>query len=307
MSTYNPGEQGIDLKRLYKQIIHKIWIIIAATVIGAIIGILGYMLYSHIVGGDTVYRISNDYYITLNYDEYPNGVDYYNAYTWDSILRDDPIVEYALTLIPGVEKQQILDSVTGEILGDYRLLTVHVTGTDENLVREISDAYKQALPHFATDIDMISHIDVWTDADMTVYDAYTRDSNAGFLGALVCFIISVFVIALYYAIDDGIYTERDWAGRYPDIPFFGYEGSDEASVNIGHIIGSEEGYRILSVSDLKFDVNTFDEMRTSKGVILSVVEGKDKGDIIDKAVYTLRKQDINVAGVLMQKKSVMEE
>ncbi len=301
MSTYNPGAQGVDINRIWRQFLHKIWIVIAATLIGAIIGILGYMLYSHAVSGDTVYRISNDYYITFNYDEYPNGVDYYNAYTWDGILRDDPIVEYALTLLPGVKKEDILNAVSGEMLGDYRILTVHVTGIDDRLVREISDAYKQALPHFATDIDMLSHIDVWTDSDMVVYDAYTREGNAGFLGALIGFCMSAFFLIMYYITDDGIYSERDWVSRYPDIPYFGYEDTDEAKVNMEHILGDMDGYRVLPVWELKFDVDTFNELRGSKGVILSVREGEDKGNSIDKAVYTLIKQDAHPVGMIMKK------
>ena len=301
MASYDPGRQGIDTKRLFCQIIHKIWIIIAATMIGAIIGISAYILYAHTVSGDTVYRISNDYYITFNYDEYPNGVDYYNAYTWDSILRDDPIVLYAMSLMPGMEKDKILESVSGEMLGDYRILTVHVTGTDPNTVLEISDAYKQALPHFATDIDMLSHIDVWTDSDMVVYDAYTRDGNAAFLGALIGLVISLFIMLIYYTVDDGIYSERDWVSRYPDIPFLGYEDTDEARANTEYIVGDMEGIRELPVSDLLFDVDAFKEMRELKGVILKVTQGKDKGDVIDKAVYTLSKQDVHISGVLMKK------
>lgn len=301
MSTYNPGAQGVDLKRICRQFIKKIWIVIAAIAVGAIIGILTYVIYSNVKSGNTVYRISNDYYITLNYEEYPNGVDYYNAYTWDGILRDDPVVNYALTLMPGVTKQQILDSVTGEILGDYRLLTVIVTGTDKDLVKKISDAYKEALPHFATEIDMISKIEVWTDADMVVYDAYTRDANAALLGAIIGCVLSVFGLLLYYLIDDGFYSERDWVSRYPDIPYFGILGTKEAEVNISHILGTTEGYTTLKISDFDFNVDTFDSMRASKGVILDVREGRDKGEMTDKVIYTLKKQDIAVKGAIFNR------
>ncbi len=301
MSAYDPGEHGIDLKRLYRQFIHKIWIVIAAMIIGAIIGILAYSIYSSVKGGNTTYRISNDYYITFNYDEFPNGVDYYNAYTWDHILRDDPIVEYALTLMPGVDKQSVIDHVSGEMLGDYRILTVHVTGSDEALVREISDAYKQAVPHFASEIEMLSHIDVWTDADMEIYDAYTRDGNAAFLGAFIGLVISVFAILFIYISDDGIYSERDWRKRYPDVPFFGTDESDEAKLNIDHIIGDPSGCKTISIKDLKFSVEFFDELRSLDGVIVRIRNGADKGDDIDKAVYTLQKQGVNLKGAVFSK------
>ena len=302
MSEYNPGTTGLDLKRIFRQFMGKVWMVIAAIVIGAIIGILTYVIYSNIKSGNTVYRISNDYYITLDYEGHPNGVDYYNAYTWDGILRDDPIVDYALTLLPGISKETILESVTGEILGDYRLLTVNVTGTDADVVQSISDAYKKALPHFGEEIDMISHIDVWTDAKMVVYDAYTREPNAAFLGGLIGLIISVFGILLYYILDDGIYSERDWTERYPDIAYLGVTGSDEARVNTEYILGNTDGMYELRIKDFVFNAAAFDDMRSSGGVLLYVTEGKDKGEAIDKVVYTLKKQRIDIKGVLINRK-----
>ncbi len=304
MSEYNPGATGLDLKRIFRQFMGRIWMVIAAILVGAIIGILTYVLYSNVKSGNTVYRISNDYYITLDYEGHPNGVDYYNAYTWDGILRDDPIVEYALTLLPGISKETILESVTGEILGDYRLLTVNITGTDPDVVQSISDAYKKALPHFGEEIDMISHIDVWTDADMTVYDAYTREPNAAFLGGLIGLIISAFGILIYYILDDGIYSERDWTERYPDIAYLGITGSEEAKVNTEYILGATEGMYELKVSELEFNADSFGKMRESDGVILHVTEGADKGEVIDKAVYTLKKQGIDLKGVLIERKEV---
>ncbi len=300
MSTYNSGAYGIDLKRIWRQFVKKAWVIITVTIIGALIGLLAYEAYSYYKSGNTVYTIRNDYYIFLNYEDYENGPDYYNAYTWDGILRDDPIVDYALTLMPGVTKEQVLESVSGEILGDYRLLTVIVKGTDPDLIQKISDAYKEALPHFASVIDMIDHIDVWTDSAMEVVDEYTRDVNAAILGGLIGLVISVFGLILYYVMDDGIYTERDWVSRYPDIPYLGEAGSEEDRVNTEHILGDSEGMYVLSVSDFEFNKSTFEKMRASKGVIVNVKRGTDKGEVIDKVIFTLKKQGVEIKGCRSQ-------
>ena len=294
------GAQGIDLKRIWRQFLGRAWIVLIVTVIGAITGFAVYGIYSNAKSGNTLYRIRNDYYIYLDYEGYPNGPDYYNAYTWDGILRDDPVVNEVLAAAPDLDKEQILDSVEGEILGDYRLLTVVVTGTDPELVRKISDAYKHALPAFAGKIDMILKIELWTDADIEVYDAYTRDGNAAFLGGLIGFIISAFALLIYYVVDDGIYSERDWVSRYPDIVFLGEKGSKESEVNTEHILGNANGSYELSVKDFEFNKETFDKMRASDGVILNIRRGRDKGEIIDKVVYTLKKQDIRINGVFTQ-------
>ena len=302
MSTYRPGSLGIDLKRIWRQFIGKLWIVILVTAAGALIGFAAYEIYINVMNGNNVYTVRNDYYIYLNYEDFPEGPDYFNAYTWDGILRDDPVVDRVLEADPSLTKEQILTSVKGEILGDYRLLTVVVTGPDQDLIRRISDAYEQGLPMFADKIDSIEKIELWTDADMQIYDAYTRDANAALLGAIIGLVISVFCVLIYYVVDDGIYSERDWVNRYPDVPLLGEAGSEEAGINTEHVLGNTEGMYELKASEFEFNKDTFDKMRASRGVILHIRTGADKGDVIDKIVYTLKKQDIELKGVLTEKK-----
>lgn len=298
MSREDFYTRPIDLKRFWRQFVKRLWIIVAVTVLGAILGFVTYKIYSNVKSGNTVYRIRNDYYITFNHDEFPNGVDYYNAYTWDGILRDDPIVNEALKAAPSVTKQQILDSVTGEILGDYRILTVVVTGTDKAQVQTISDAYKTALPHFADIIDMIKSIDLWTDAEIEVYDAYTREPNAAFLGGFIGLLASLFAVFLYGIFDDAIYTERDWVLRYPSITYLGKRNTDEFQVNKAHLLSDKGNYIELSAGELSFDKDVFEKMRGSDGVILILKPGKDTTEAMDKVVYTLLKQNIKIVGVM---------
>jgi capsular polysaccharide biosynthesis protein len=298
MSSNDFYARPIDLKRFWRQFRKRIWMVVAATVVGAVLGLLIYVLYSNVMSGNTVYQIRNDYYITFNHEEFPNGVDYYNAYTWDGILRDDPIVNKALEVDSGITKAQILESVKGEILGDYRILTVVVTGTDKELVQKISDAYKTALPAFADIIDMIKTIEVWTDADIEVYDAYTREPNAAFLGGLIGLLVSLFAVLLYGIFDDAIYTERDWALRYPKIPYLGKRDTDEYNVNRSHLLQYDGNYIELASDQFRYDLDEFDRMRKADGVILKLKPGKDNTDEMDKVVYTLLKQDVKIVGVM---------
>ena len=290
--------RSIDLKRFFRQFKKRIWLVVAATILGAVIGLVAYIAYSNIMSGNTVYRIRNDYYIYFDYEAFPNGPDYFNAYTWDGILRDDPVVNKALEEAPDITKQQILDSVKGEILGDYRILTVVVTGTDKELVQKISDVYKVALPAFADVLEQISSIDLWTDADLEEYDEYTREPNAAFLGGLIGLLISLFAVLLYGIFDDGIYSERDWAMNYPDIPYLGKRDTDEYRANRAHLLKYDGNYIELSSDQFRYDLDEFDRMRKVDGVIILLRSGQDTVDKMDKIVYTLKKQDVNVVGVM---------
>ena len=116
-------EQGMDMKRLFLVLGKKMWLVLLGAVLGALLGGITYKIVTNITNGEPEYRASADYYITF----FKDGADYFNAYTWDGILRDDPIVDYAMTLLPEeITKDMVKAAVTGEMLGDYRILTVHV-------------------------------------------------------------------------------------------------------------------------------------------------------------------------------------
>ena len=298
MSNRDFDTRPIDLRKFWRQFIKRLWIVVAVTLVGALLGFVFYVIYSNVKSGNTVYRIRNDYYITFNHEDFPNGVDFYNAYTWDGILRDDPIVNKALEVAQDVSKQDILDSVTGEILGDYRILTVVVTGTDQAKIQKISDAYKVALPAFADKIDMLGTIELWTDAEIEVYDAYTREGNAAFLGALIGLFVSLFAVLMYGIFDDAIYNERDWVLRYPKIPYLGKRDTDEYNANRSHLLQYDGNYIELSTDQFRYDLNEFERMRAADGVILKLKPGKDKTEDMDKVVYTLTKQDVKIVGVM---------
>ena len=249
------------------------------------------------MNGNNLYQIRNDYYITYNLEDYPNGIDYYNAFTWDGILKADPVVNKVITLAPSLSKQQIVSSVSSEMLGDYRVLTIIITSSDKNLVKEISDTYMNALPLFADEIDMIQSINAWTDSNIQRFDAYTRDFNAAFLGGLISFFLSIFILFLYAIFDDTFYTERDLLIRYPEIPFLGKEGTKEYHVNRSYLLSCDGNYIILSTNQFDYDEIKFEEMRNSTGVILKCKAGCDHIEELDKIIFTLNKQNINIVGV----------
>ena len=68
-------------------------------------------------------------------------------------MRDDPIVDEALAILSSdYTKGEIKDSVTGEMLSDYRLLTVHVTHKESERAEAIAAAYEESLAVFGDKI-----------------------------------------------------------------------------------------------------------------------------------------------------------
>lgn len=321
-------QEGIDLKRLFLLFIKRIWIIVAAIVGGALIGALLYNGVTSVTNGEKKYRVSSDYYITFNFAQFENSTDYYNAYTWDSILRDDPIVDYALSLLPdNVTKDQILSSVTGEMLGDYRILTVNVTTTDAELSKLIADAYEKSLAHFAQKIDMLKQIELFSKGEPYPVDLNTRTKNAAFLGGLLGGLFSLFILMILYLLDDAVYVETDFTKRY-DIPFLGAVTNQkdekylsELQANYKYICTDEKGYYLVNAStshtlenpcipilmekckgikkQIVLKTESFEDIRNCGGAIILIPFGKTNGKITTKLINLLKKQDCNIAGAIL--------
>lgn len=328
MEKQNYMQEGIDIKRLFLLFIRKIWIVVVSVILGGLIGALIYTAVTSYTNGEKKYRVSNDYYITFNFSQFENSTDYYNAYTWDSILRDDPIVDYAKELLPeNITKEQIKAAVTGEMLGDYRILTVHVTTTSEELSMAIAKAYTTSLAHFGESVDMLTKIDSWSSEGPTLINENNRTKNAIFLGALVAGLICLFAMMIAYALDDAIYVETDFTKRY-DIPFLGAVTNhkeekrlQELLDNYRYLCKDERGYYPVNVATsdtienacvplleerlpgLKKQIllkdNGFEQLRQSGGAILLIPFGQTNGKILEKLIHTLKKQDCNIAGVIL--------
>ena len=321
-------QEGVDLKRLFLLFIRRIWLVVLAVILGSIIGVLSYKIITSYTNGETKYRVSNDYYITFNFEQFENSTDYYNAYTWDSILRDDPIVNFAMTQLPdSITVEQVKDAVSGEMLGDYRILTVNVTTTDPERSQQIADAYTASLEHFPQEIDMLKKISLWSSEKPAIIDENNREWNAAFLGGLITFLLSLFILSITYVLDDAVYVETDFTKRF-SIPFLGTVTNkkeerriQELQDNYKYLCKDEKGYYLVHVAtsetmenscvplliekcpgikkQIFLKENAFEEIRKSGGAILLIPYGQTNGKILVKIINSLTKQDCVIAGAIV--------
>ncbi|MCR4650425.1 MAG: hypothetical protein K5662_01585 [Lachnospiraceae bacterium] len=288
-------DEPVDLKRLMSFLIRRAFIVLLSVAVGALIGLCLYKAYTGITNGEPKYRITDDYYITFDFDKFIHATDYYNAYTWNEILHDDPIVDRVMAELPeGTDREEVLASVTSEMLSDYRILTVYITAKDPELTDRIATAYNKAMFAFGEQIDMITVIELWSDGDVVEYNENTRGGNAAILGAILGFVISFFALLIMYLADDGIYSERDWRNRYKDIVFLGAKGSEMYKKNKDFILGEDKDYPFVNVSDIRPEDLDYDPLRNAGGVILEFTKGRDKGRDIDEMIYALEKQNVDI-------------
>lgn len=299
-------KQGMDLKRLVLVLGRKLWLMLAAVIAGAGLGGLTYKIVTNITNGEPEYRASADYYITF----FKDGVDYYNAYTWDGILRDDPIVDYALTLLPEeITKDMVKAAVTGEMLGDYRILTVHVNAETKEKADTIAKAYQESLWHFGQEMDLLDEVALWSQEEAVIFEKNTKTANAAFLGALIALLLSVFILLFYYVLEDAVYVERDAKERF-GLPVYGLltKGNDELQKqmlanNIEYVFGDKKsvgddsiriwpGEQIPSMKD-------FEQLRMEEQLLVGIPWGRNNCRQIERVLEQLRIQGVKVDGIVI--------
>ncbi len=297
-------QQGLDLRRLLLVILSRSWLVLLSLLAGALGGAVIYRLVTELVNGYPEYRATSDYYISFNLDEHGNAVDYYNAYTWDNILRDDPIVDYALGLLPvTVTKPQVEAAVTGEMLGDYRILTVHVTTESAELTTLIAESYHEALVHFGQMIDMLDHIEVWDRGETLELVKNTKTLNAAFLGGLLGALAGLFGLLLYYVLEDAVYVEQDVVSRF-GLPVYGLLTEKQESShmdlyrnNLLYAIG-QDAAETWNVEYLP-EKEDFERLRKARALLLVIPWGRSNIAQTRRLLEVLKLQDCKVDGFLI--------
>ena len=297
-------EQGMDLKRLVLVLGKKLWLILVAIVIGGLLGGLTYKLVTSITNGVPEYQASADYYITFNFDEFNYGADYYNAYTWDGILRDDPIVDYAMTLLPiEITKEMVKAAVSGEMLGDYRILTVHVKTESKEKSDLIAAAYQESLWNFGQEIELLDRVELWSKEEAVLFDKNTKTGNAAFLGAMLGGIFVTFILLFYYCLEDAVYVEKDGEERF-GLSVYGLLTKQNDALqkrifgdNLKYVFGEEQietwnGEYMPTSED-------YERLRDVEHLLVSIPWGRNNGRKVERVIRQLEIQNCKVKGLVI--------
>lgn len=287
--------EGMDLRRFFLCLTRKLWLVIIVIIMGGAIGAGAYKAYYAVTDGETQYKIRTDYRIIFNEKDHPNGMDYFNAYTWNQFVTDDKIVDYALANAEAITREDIKNSVSARMLSDYRILTVEVTGTNKDKLNVINEVYKLAMPNFADSVPELTSIEVWSCDDMVINNIHNKTLNAAVLGMIIALVLAGFVISLVYCLDDRIYVEPDLQKLGIDVPCFGYDCAgfaEDTQRNKEKIIGK------ASAVEYKDGMKP-EEVKDNEGVVLVIPWGKKHATAIKYDIDQLAKQDIKVFGTVI--------
>ncbi|MBR4668933.1 MAG: hypothetical protein IKO76_09275 [Butyrivibrio sp.] len=230
-------EESMNLRSFYLRLIRKIWIVPVAMIVGAIIGWGIYTLATVTFGPARKYSADATLYISFAYDENKGTlVDYYNAFTWNTLMRTDAIME---PIIEDLEKNgidiisdevssvangsgsgniifmdELKESIDADIPSDVRVMVLTVTHANKDFSNKIMKACVKSLENYGVingAFDSIKRLGE-NEARLVVYT--DRTQVAIIFGAICALVLAILGLMLFDVLDDSIYVPEDAEKRY---------------------------------------------------------------------------------------------
>lgn len=305
-------QEGIDLKLLFLLFMKKIWIVGLSVAAGALITTVIYMLTHVVYAPAREYRAQYKYYLEFNVDENGDVYQHYNDYTWNTIMKTDPIQGYTVEQLQDVPADVIADAVVVEPLSDIRLLVITVTTTDQELTQRIADATEQSMIHFTDKMKEFKGIEVLQRDASKLVVTESDTFRVAAAGAVTGLIVSVLALLLWVALDDSIYIPASFQKRYgyPVLGIFFGDGSEKEEnekrqrENIAYACEKaqikENKITYVTIKDIK-EQNAIDyaALRSNGAVILEVPYGAHNGKLIEKQITELLNNDLTIIGAVI--------
>lgn len=307
-------QEGIDVRLLLLLCMRKLWIVLLSVIAGTMITTGVYLLTHVVYAPAREYRAQYKYYLEFNVDENGDVYQYYNDYTWNTIMKTDDIQGYTAELLQDVPADVIADAVVIEPLSDIRLLVVDVTTTDRELTQRIADATEKSMLHFIDVMKEFKSVKVMqrTPASLVVTEPDTVRAAAA--GAAAGLILSLLGLLLYFTLDDSVYIPVTFQKRY-GYPVLGVSFADgwqreenekQREANIAYQTErlrktkqiDKDKISYVIIKDLKTQSETdYAKLRGgSDAVILTVPYGSRNGRLIEKQIAELLNYDLTILG-----------
>ena len=232
MSAEKMSNEVLNLRCFYIRLLRKLPLVLVITALGAVLGLAVYFLATVVFGPGVRYETSSTLYIDFAYDpETGTLVDYYNAYTWNTIITGtDEITDNIMSRLgeDAPDKKTVLSAITAEIPSDVRVMVLTVTYPEKEIAEAINRATCASLEDFGRSnpaFDSITELSLDDEAEPVVMT--DRSAVAAILGAVIFFLLSAVILMLIQAMDDSVFVPEDAEKRY-SLPVLGVLSKENA-------------------------------------------------------------------------------
>ena len=325
-------KEGVDLKLVFLLLLKKIPCVIVSALIGLILFSTVYGIWHYELSAHPRYQAESKYYIVFEETIEKNYLDYYyNGYTWNDLLSSDPILGYAMTLLPdGYDRTYVDDCVEATILSDVRVLTTTVKADTPEEVTLIKEALEKAVVHFGTEGEKLEQIIVIRSDEPELEKVTNEIVRVALIGAVAFAVLSILVLLVWIAVQDAVYLPEEFMDRYR-IPVAGIElhlrrqkndgGKSEKNVansrklpgwerleeqllqdkeqNLTYLTDGKE-YITASMEELlTYSASDYEKVRSCDGILLRFPQGSANSKKLSHVIKTLEIQKCVVLCAVM--------
>lgn len=215
------SKEPVDFRLMVLVSIRRIRFIIYGICLGALIFGGGYYAARNIFSGRPEYKAEAKVYL-----QYIDNVEieniYINKQTWEDLVYNDIIAEYAADEIGrSLELEEVKEKVSATLLTDTRIVVVSGQSTSQAEAKLLANKYAEAICRFAPELKEIEDARILSSAshaDKVGFEDRTWAMSAS--GAIFGGIVSAIGVFLYFIWDTSIYVPATTELRY-GIPTLG--------------------------------------------------------------------------------------
>ena len=313
MQEINYADAGMDIKKLGLCFMRKIWLVLVAAAVGAVVGGMIYTIARTVPESEREYRAVSKIYLDFAADETGEVYQAYNGYTWNDLMVTDPILDLTMGYLPeDYTREEVAVATKAEILSDIRLLTVTITTHDADRCNAIMQATQEALVTRGDIAKEFKNIEVIQSTGAELVTADDRTVQAVLIGLTVMAALTLLGMLFYYVLDDRILLAGDLK-IVTDASFAGYAGAGERldreyEDNLEYLRERMGVISILSVTqgamgerdagqNTAITQEKWKELCVADGVVVMVEYGKVHAAYLAYMMEQLKLRECRVAGI----------
>ena len=261
----NYDNEILNLRAFYLLVLKRLWLAIVGAIVFAMVFGGVYTLKTVIDRKDARYEVNSTLYIYFAYNENSGTeVDYYNAFTWNTLIKSDevvlPVMDTLSELGYDLSREEVEASMNADIPSDVRVMVLTAYGKDKETAKAMSDAANKSLVGYGISNPAFEQIKVLSQDEPSISIGADRLSVAVIFGAVCGLILTILTELLIASMDDEVHIPEDAEKRY-HIPVLGMitaKGKEEPSFlrnelinSMGSIAQKMGKIAVMSVDDIK--------------------------------------------------------
>lgn len=298
-------KEGLDLKLTVLLYRRKVWISLLCALIGA--GVAGglYFLIHVMYAPAREYEAVSKLYLTFGADDDGDAYQYYNGYTWNDLMQTEPILDKIMeSLSAELEREQVKEMITADILSDIRLLTVSVRSHSPQVTEAVIRAAEDALMRFGQEMTEFEKIEVIEHGKAALAVVEDETVRALLCGAVIGFLLSLFGLALFCILDDSVYVPSDFEKRYGypvlGVTFAGDQtlGREALEAHVARVSTGREQILYAQTGEKKVCLPAGCE-EDGSGLILHIPYGRGNGKLLERWIREAEFMDCEILGAVI--------